>query len=100
MIEDMAEGLRKAKEAKGQNRAHLRADKNLAYGEVQKALAALTRARIGKVQLAALRSGQVERRMRAEIAHASLRFPLRCWRARFYCIGSQRPAIPAGSMPP
>lgn len=58
LLGDMAERISQETERKRDELVHLRADKDLTYGDVQKALFALARAGITKVQLAAIRSPQ------------------------------------------
>jgi biopolymer transport protein ExbD len=58
LIDDMARQIATEAQRKQNALIYLRADKNLSYGDVQKALLALSQARIQKVQLAAFRSTQ------------------------------------------
>jgi len=58
LIEDMARQISRAAMKKEADRVHLRADKNLTYGQVQLALQALAQAQIRTVRLAAYRVGQ------------------------------------------
>ena len=58
LVEDMAERIGEEAQKKQDALVHLRADKDLTYGQVQKALLALSRAGIRQVQLAAFRSSQ------------------------------------------
>lgn len=56
-IDDLANQIATQARLKGKSLVYLRADKDVPYGQVQKSLIALSKARIEKVQLAALRSG-------------------------------------------
>jgi len=58
LIEDMARQIAVEARRKEDALIYLRADKDLSYGQVQKALLALSRAQIRKVQVAAFRGPQ------------------------------------------
>ena len=55
LVTEMSEQIVRQARLKGESLVHLRADKNLTYGEVQPVLLALARARIKTVQLAVRR---------------------------------------------
>lgn len=60
LIADMAAQISQAAKKKQADMVHLRADKNLTYGQVQPVLEALAQAQIRTVRLAAYRVGQSE----------------------------------------
>jgi biopolymer transport protein ExbD len=60
LIADMAQQISQAAKKKEAEMVHLRADKNLTYGQVQMALQALAQAKIRTVRLAAYRVGQAK----------------------------------------
>ena len=60
LIADMAKQISQAAQKKEAEMVHLRADKNLTYGQVQQALQALAQAKIQTVRLAAYRVGRTK----------------------------------------